>query len=541
MKLLLALVTAQALVAQQGATVTGTVLNSISQEPLNKVMVILRYAGGPPMAPSYATETHGGKFAVAHVRPGRYVVSLQRQGFTIPPNEAPKPFTIESGKDIDLALKLQPQAAIAGRVTDTDGDPVRGIVVAAMRYGYTNGHRTLSSGVSSSTDDHGDYRLFGLAPGRYYIRATYAQGNFDPGQRSAEAPTFFPSALDPSEASLVNAGAGGEARGIDIVLLKQGVYKVGGSLPMVEPAPPPPGTTQGFLVSAKRGMGGQYQLRLTPEEQQATAMNLNFPMAMTDENGLTKFQFLRVPPGAYTLTATRNVDGHTLYARESIRVGNSDIDGLNLSFVPAFEVSGKILFEGSPTGAFTNVRVRFGPVGAARGSVLPIALVKEDGTFSIHDVPPEIFELTVNGPGASYLKSIRMGDRVLAGREVDFTRGPGPVTIVLASDFGFVSGDVKDDKGAPVPNVRVTAVPAGKNLGRIDLWRFAFTNADGHFELEKVAPGEYKFFAWDNVEAGAPQDPEFRKPYENLGKQIQLDPKAHESVELTVVHVTEGK
>jgi hypothetical protein len=281
--------------------------------------------------------------------------------------------------------------------------------------------------------------------------------------------------------------------------------------------------------------GGAFNLRLTPDSPQP--VTTGFPMSMNEKDGVLRFEFSAVPSGSYVLTAMRSDEGHSLYARENVQVGNADVDGVALSFVPAFDVAGKVVFEGSPSGAFEGMRIRMAQPGPPHGGPVPLAPVNADGTFVIRDVPPETFDVTVNSPATSYLKSVHVGEKPQPGSAVDFTHGAAPLTLVLASDFADMVGTVKDEKGDPVPRARVTPISIGHNLDRMDISRSAITDEKGSFRLPKLPPGDYKIFAWDKVEAGAPQDPEFRKPYEKQGKEIRVASNDHRTLELTVVHV----
>jgi len=75
----------------------------------------------------------------------------------------------------------------------------------------------------------------------------------------------------------------------------------------------------------------------------------------------------------------------------------------------------------------------------------------------------------------------------------------------------------------------------GSHLGRTDLSRPGFTDEQGKFHLRNVAPGEYKIFAWEDVPVGAPQDPEFRKPFEKQGLTLKMEPNGQQTVELTTI------
>ena len=71
-----------------------------------------------------------------------------------------------------IELRITRASAIAGKVVDEQGEPVEGALVAALRYRNTGGGPQLSASRSAPTDDLGNYRLFGLEPGRYYLRVT---------------------------------------------------------------------------------------------------------------------------------------------------------------------------------------------------------------------------------------------------------------------------------------------------------------------------------------------------------------------------------
>jgi Carboxypeptidase regulatory-like domain len=537
MRILLTLLVLPVL-AQQGVTVRGTVVNSVSQEPLNNAIVTLTLAGGRGGA-SFVTESRGGgKFTIQGMTRGKYIVMAQREGYMQEvggaPGAPPPQILLESGKDLNVVVSMQPLCVIAGRVTDADGDPLRGVNVMAMRYGYVAGKRALNSASSVMADDRGDYRLFGLAPGKYYVRAAGAQRGPGGARQAINAATFFPGTAEAAEAAAVNVAAGGEARGIDIALRRETVFKVRGTLPTPVLRTGTQEFFEGGLEPAiRRGAG----LQLTSVSPQAVAGG--FPMSMSGQDGATHFEFSDVPPGAYVITATRIEEGHSLYARENVQVGGADVDGVNLTFLPALDVTGKVVWDGAPTGKFEGMRVRLGPQAGTRGGAVPLAPLKEDGTFVLHDVPPQVFELMINGPATSYLKSVQVGGKAVEGREVDFTKGANTLTVVLASDFAEVDGMVKDEKGAPALRVRVTAIPVGRNLGRMDDSRFAFTDENGKFQIAKLAPGDYKMFAWDKVVVGAPQDPEFRKPYEKQGLEIRLESNGRKTADLTVIHVAE--
>jgi hypothetical protein len=61
------------------------------------------------------------------------------------------------------------------------------------------------------------------------------------------------------------------------------------------------------------------------------------------------------------------------------------------------------------------------------------------------------------------------------------------------------------------------------------------TDQNGHFIIKGVAPGEYKIYAWEDIEDGAFEDPDFMKPHESDGQTVSVKEHAHETVQLKVI------
>ena len=76
-------------------------------------------------------------------------------------------------------------------------------------------------------------------------------------------------------------------------------------------------------------------------------------------------------------------------------------------------------------------------------------------------------------------------------------------------------------------------VPASRN--RLDLYRTATSDQNGHFTFANVPPGDYKILAWEDVPRGAYTDPAFLKNYEDRGRAITIDKGENESVQIAVI------
>jgi len=76
-------------------------------------------------------------------------------------------------------------------------------------------------GRTATTDDNGDFRLFGVTPGQYYLQATWRPNNPvgpDGGNQPAYAPMFFPGVADAIEAQRFTLGIGQQVNDLVMAL-----------------------------------------------------------------------------------------------------------------------------------------------------------------------------------------------------------------------------------------------------------------------------------------------------------------------------------
>ena len=128
-----------------------------------------------------ASTDSAGQFAITGIAPGKYRLSAERSGFINTqygargPNKPGTLLTLEPGqKSSDLAMRLTPQGVIAGRVLDEDGEPVANVDVQVLRQQYMQGRKQMARTGGATTNDLGEYRVFGLPPGRYFVSANSA-------------------------------------------------------------------------------------------------------------------------------------------------------------------------------------------------------------------------------------------------------------------------------------------------------------------------------------------------------------------------------
>jgi hypothetical protein len=115
----------------------------------------------------------------------------------------------------------------------------------------------------------------------------------------------------------------------------------------------------------------------------------------------------------------------------------------------------------------------------------------------------------------AYVKSIRLGNIDVLNNGLHLEKPPeGRVEVVLGTNPGIVEGT------AGAADVSVVLVPNVRQ--RTELYRAATTDPAGRFRFDKVPPGDYKVFAWTEVETDAWYDTEFMKTYENRGVALSV-------------------
>jgi len=168
------------------AVIAGIIKSSTDDVPIARARVIATADVLPE--PRVVISGPDGRYALADLPVGSYTVSVTRTGF-VPQTYAtgraitPSPIAVTAGqRTISIDFALVPAGFIAGRIMDEDGTPFAGAIVDALITRSENGSDRLFSVATSQTDDRGEFRLIGLAPGQYYVSAA------DPAFRAVSTP-----------------------------------------------------------------------------------------------------------------------------------------------------------------------------------------------------------------------------------------------------------------------------------------------------------------------------------------------------------------
>jgi protocatechuate 3,4-dioxygenase beta subunit len=507
--------------ADKLASVEGMVNHALSGEPMVRAHVVLRgnSAGTQRL---YGTQTTAeGKFSLTGVAAGNYVLTVDKTGFVMPPGADFRVSVVlkEKDKKDGIKLKLLPTGAITGSVTDADGQPVEGASVTAE--GRT--------GEVATSDETGHFRLGGLSPGKYRVRAALRTGlslppeiRTDGTQEAHYATTYYPGVLSAREAARVEVRPDGESPGADIRLQKIPWVRVSGRILGLAPG------SERVMVMARQdpaGMrGGQ-----------------DFVQAHADGS----FDMWRLDAGKYRLRALWSTPANQNFqtVEEEVNVAGANVENIELRMVPDSDIPGRIEFDddaakqllqppaqgsaqqsaqvpanrqpsGRPMLTLRETGTGIGPGG-------PIA-IDETGAFQIRKLPAGRYRLVFSGTPL-YVKSMRLGSANVDGAVLELRNGSGgaDLSILASSAVGSLSGTVADDNGS-VAGTRIFL----KGEGADDMFsrRYASTGPDGKYQFANLPPGNYKVLAVAESDADTLTNPGALDDYADLMETVAIHP-----------------
>jgi protocatechuate 3,4-dioxygenase beta subunit len=517
--------------AKELCKIEGRVINVVTGEPLRRVTLTLHSTAARAASGSAVTNAEG-HFLLEDVEPGTYRLFAERTGFLGQEYGARSwsslgtPLSLSAGQDIkDLEFKLTPQGLITGKVLDEEGEPVKGVDVIAFRPGRHGSTRSTAGGAEASTNDLGEFRIPELGPGNYLLAADRPAPGVETSRpksgqpEEAYVPTFYPGVTELPSAMPVQVAAGQEVSRIDIRMRKTQVYRLRGEVVGVVAAQP------------ERNI----QLLLVPREPSEAMLGFTRGSAKVKADGT--FEIRGVLPGSYHLAALGRMEkGPQIVGRLPVEVGNSDVEGLIVSAGAGLEITGSVRLEG---GQKTNLQGVTVYLQAAEGmpSGSNSARVKDDGTFSIEGVSRDKYHLSLYPlPEGTYLKSVRVGGQEVLDKGLDLTQAvPGQaLEVTLSPRAGMVEGMARAGENL-APGSFVTLVPEPIRPEQPYLYKSANADQNGRFQMQGVAPGDYKLYAWEGMELSPLQDPELVKHFESKGVKVTVRESGQEHVELTVV------
>lgn len=487
-----------------------------------------------------------GSFRFDSVVPGTYALFVSKLDYQ--PQSGSQSVSVTGRQQVtDVALQLNPLGALAGRVMDKAGHPVLKAVVQLFVSHNLRGTMQVARARQTTTDAAGKYRFEKIAPGRYYIaadpsaEARQSRHNGD-GQKHVEAEqtgaesngigmvrTFYPKALGPDGASVIELSAGASMESLDIRLQVASLFAIGGKIDSPQPG----------------DLGRSASLTLTPRDALPTS-GLG-RTAQVDRDG--SFLIDRVQSGTYTVWLTGNFGADSmgnrrfgrrrLLARSDLDVNGGNVSGVVLSLMPPVNLSGQVTLQNPSANVnVSQLRITLQPAGQGNIGSYQTLTVDGNGSFSIQDLEPGHYTVQVaNKPSGMYVQSIALNHQDIMLSGIDFSQGGGgELQITLRSGAAEVDGTLSGAASQTGSGVAllvpesVLADGSGVLVGTV--------GAGGIFSIQNVPPGRYVAFAvpqWTSIW----QNPDFQREMQRAGTPIEVQENAQTHVDMRLLNLND--
>jgi hypothetical protein len=445
--------------AAQSVTVSGTVTNAITHEPIAGAKVVVFASDIRDLK----TDEQG-KFRAEGIR-GCCTILFDKDGY-----EAVGSSRLQFHAATDpepIHVTMLPWPTLRGRVLDPERRPVAEAAVSAV--GLSGGQE------SATTDAAGVFRFAHIRPGEYVLQAV--PKDLRPSTDSEIAPTYFPNVTEREEATRVTLQAGTDLAGYEIVLRRVPVFRVSGRV-LDERGEPAPGATVESTTARVK--------------------------AASREDGT--FELGRVRPGEAWLRAQLQRGDVAVRGFASVLVTTRDIENFAIHVSPPIVVEGALELDGKPASIDGNAFLE-----SEDGMGVTVRAGFKDGVVRFDRVYAGRYRLKVQPElgwaPKFYVDAVKLGDRDVTLEWIDVAPGMLPFHAVLKSGGGQVRGSVENGDGGIV-----ALVPQDEKL-RFPPFVVAAFFSGGVYSIEHVRPGDYYAFALQgNFNLGQMQDPAYAEP-----------------------------
>ena len=536
-------------------TVTGAVMNSVTGKAIPRVLVQLEFSirvtepeGHLSLSASRTLLTGlDGSFSFDNVPSGRAEIRLTKPGYfhssalygryaAYMAMNAPFPIEVgpETGK---VVLKLTPTATITGTVQGNDDEPIEGVQINVLALRVNEGRRELQSeGRNATTDEDGNFRITGLVPGQYYVRANASWASrvilgaqSDNGGEAYPASVYFPASTDIAGAERLEL-TGGQHKEVHFVLKTVPSFRIAG------------------VVSRPDGWKLNPPVFVDDTQQPIVTVNRFDPQGGA-------FEFRAVPAGNYLLLIS-GMDGERRYSVNYQRFAvHSNLADLRLALQPGFDIPiiehadlhreglrGHCTSTGrsgetheSDCSDYPSVRLELHSLDFSQ-----VQFNSDYGPLkekqSVRGVMPGKYNVRAMPMFGGYVQSMRSG-------AVDLLREPlvipadgnvDPIEVVLRDDSATLKIKIRDAK--PSQPTLVLVFP--DSLGTAQPQSTATILADEVY-LTAVPPGAYIVFAFDSVEQVNYASGEELAKYAEQATSVRVGANDNASVVVDLIHVGE--
>jgi hypothetical protein len=511
---------------QGTASIRGLVTSADTNSPVRRAQV--RATSPETRSARLSTTDADGRFELRDLPAGRWTITAAKGGFVTQqfgqrhPFESVEPIALTDGQRYSANFLLSRGSAITGRVSDEFGDPITAARVQVLRSQVQQGRRRLVPVANGAqTDDTGAFRVFGLAPGEYYVAASLQAAPADSSDNPvAYAPTYFPGTASISDAQRISLTLGTEQSGVNFVLQPVRAVRVSGTVVDSNGSP-----TQALLNLTPSGFGDD------------GGVQMGNPARVLPDG---TFTILNVVPGEYVLNVNGRTNGNATpeVASMTLTVGNDDLTGVSIATSKGGSIRGTITVDNNAKVQTTNIQVSVQPLRPTPGGFQPRAQVTGTGTFELNGLIGAQVLRVDRLPEGYVVKSIRANGRDITDSALEFRGSEAAnVQVVLTNRISEVNGAVKAN-GQPVTAASVVLFPeeAAQWVFPSRRVRTVRVDQNGVFRAGSVPPGErYLAVAVDYLEQGEFQDPVFLERMRGRATAFSLTEGENKNLDLTLV------
>jgi Carboxypeptidase regulatory-like domain len=522
------------------AQVEGAVINMQTSRGVPWANVVLRRAAQGGRAKSVRADGSG-HFLFQQIDPGPYRLTASRAGFFTSgrPGAFQTVVEVAAGQYLkDVLVRVLPAAVVSGQIVDEHNDPLQDASVRVLAREYRSGRLLLSTAGKGITDDRGEYRIYGLRPGSYYVLADYhperkadkaatpaprsaageATDSTAPGQALGEpapeatyayTPLFYPDTRDFLHAQALTAHPGDEVHANFIFFTMPSVSIRGRVVNGLTGAPAEGAEVAAYWTEYLSGEG--------------------ITAAVDPHDGT--FVIRDLAPGLYTLHTTFTEEGQAYTDQRSFEVGVQGIETAVLAGLPDSIVSGRVVVEGEDQTAIKQVSMSFVGPGTPATIRATARVPRMEFITQLH--PGDRYAVSALGlPQDYYLRTVRVSGHEVEPDSVVVGARRADLELVISPEGGHIEGVVADLKDQPVSGL-VALLPDDKP-GTAEAVRRARADSRGRFTLRGVPPGTYKLFAFEDIDLDAlVSQPDLVKEYVGSSASILVSESGRYLVQLT--------
>ena len=427
-----------------------------------------------------------------------YMISVSKTGFAprmwgekqLP--EVPTPLKLGDGQVLEnIDVALAEQLWVSGRILDSDGTPFAGAVVSALRPVFVGDRREMVTVAEIITNDKGEYRLFGLPAGQYFISAV------DPAFLSTGdhqgplvyAATFYPGVASPETATRLTLEPGQPRENIDF------------PLSIVKPA-----RVRGKIASYDNQQLVSGAVVMSPFRADRAA---SFSITRVDIRPDGQYEFFNVPPGRFIIRSRGETQsgGTTLFGAFTLTIAGESTSGVDMTLQPGARLEGLVTWEGRAPkpAAMSEIRVR-APMsdGSLFGDALTGNLVDGD-TWVIRGAMVGGHLIRVeNLPEPWSLKAVYYRGQDVTDIPLTFDLGDtvNALRLVFSDVTTRLDGRILSTASDDYESYRVVAfaanelywTPASRHV------RLVRPDREGRFSISGLPPSQYRIAAVRDVD-----------------------------------------